>query len=140
MLTGYSKVQETKILNYPGNPAENFMPKLVKAGSEYRNVALMRAGRQSSAIDVDQAVQLVTDGLMANEADFRSAWKSASGKDEWIELDLGSECKIDKVVFHWLNAPVSGKLYSSMDCKNWIEVCSIKNGQWSMFNEQWSMF
>ncbi|MBQ9524457.1 MAG: hypothetical protein IJR69_04995 [Bacteroidaceae bacterium] len=87
MLAGYSKVPTGTIGNYPGNPAENFMPKLVKAGSEYRNLALMRAGRQSSSFDVNQAVQLVTDGLMASEADFRSTWKSASGKDEWIELD-----------------------------------------------------
>lgn len=39
--------------------------------------------RQSAAIDVNQAAQLVTDGLLADEADFRSSWKSASGKDEW---------------------------------------------------------
>ena len=127
MLAGYSKVPTSTIGNYPGNPAENFMPKLVKAGSEYRNLAFMRAGRQSSSIDVNQAVQLVTDGLMADEADFRSTWKSATGKDEWIELDLGAICKIDKVVFRWLKAPVSGKLCASQDGKNWKDITSIRN-------------
>lgn len=74
---------------YPGNPEENFAPSLVPAGREYRNLALNRAALQSSAIDLEQTAQLATDGLMLNEAPFRSAWKSESGRNEWIEVDLG---------------------------------------------------
>ncbi len=111
--------------NYPGNPEENFAPTLVPGGPEYRNIALGRAASQSSATDMDQAAQLVTDGLSANQAGFRSAWKSATGQDEWIEVDLGGTSTLDKVVFHWLHAPASGKLCISADGKDWKEICAI---------------
>ena len=104
---------------YPGNPEENFAPTLVPAGSEYRNLALSRAALQSSALDVDQAAQLATDGLMVDEASFRSAWKSASGSNEWIEVDLGGPAKLDRAVFHWINAPAAGQLLLSRDGKKW---------------------
>lgn len=107
VLAGCGKAATNTIGVYPGNPEENFAPTLVPAGEEYRNLALLRAAMQSSAIDVNQSAQLVTDGLMADEADFRSAWKSAGGKDEWIAVDLCANSSIEKLVFHWLNGPVS---------------------------------
>ena len=107
---------------YPGDPEENFAPTLVPAGNEYRNIALRRAAMQSSAFDLEQSAQLATDGLMADEADFRSAWKSAGGKDEWIAVNLGAIATIDKVVFHWLNGPVSGRLQLSEDGEKWKDA------------------
>ncbi|MBR4775735.1 MAG: discoidin domain-containing protein [Bacteroidales bacterium] len=113
---------ENTIGIYPGNPEENFAPTLVPGGETYRNLALERAALQSSAIDVNQAAQLVTDGLLADEADFRSAWKSASGKDEWIAVDLGGPARIERLVFHWINGPTSGKLLLSQDGKKWKDA------------------
>ena len=110
---------------YPGDPRENHAPVMVSGGQAYRNLAFRRAGRQSSAVDVNQAAQLATDGLRADEADFRSAWKSASGKEEWIAVDLGGVATIDKVIFHWLNGPVSGKLCVSDDGRKWKEIGSL---------------
>ena len=58
---------------YPGDPAENFSPSLQK-GDGYRNIALLRAARHSSAADYNQTAQLLTDGLYA---DSPAAWVEA---------------------------------------------------------------
>ena len=122
VLAGCGKEATNTIGVYPGDPEENFAPTLVPAGEEYRNLALLRAAMQSSAIDVNQSAQLVTDGLMVDEADFRSAWKSAGGKDEWIAVDLGAKSSIEKIVFHWLNGPASGRLQLSKDGEKWKDA------------------
>ena len=110
---------------YPGNPEENFAPAMVPGDLQYRNMALERAATQSSAFDLDQAAQLATDGIRGDEAGFRSAWKSAGSRDEWIAVDLGGKATVDKAVFHWLNAPVSGRLLISSDGAQWKEVAAI---------------
>ena len=115
---------------YPGNPAEYFGPQVVSGGTQYRNVALMRAASQSSAFDFNCTAQLVTDGLVATSSEeagkgFVSYWKSATDKDEWIAVDLGYVSKIDKVRFHWLNAPVAGTLQVSLDGKKWTDVTTL---------------
>lgn len=48
---------------YPGNADEFFGPQLV-AGGDYRNVALGRVARQSSAWDFNLTSQLLTDGVV----------------------------------------------------------------------------
>ena len=62
--------------------------------------------------------------LTANR-DFVSVWKSAGAADEWLQVDLGAVCQVDKAVFRWLNAPASGKLLSSKDGKAWKEVADL---------------
>ena len=125
VFAGCCKVAPNTIGIYPGDPEENFAPALVPAGDEYRNLALQRAAMQSSAFDLEQSAQLATDGLMADQADFRSAWKSAGGKDEWIAVDLGAVAAMDKVVFHWVNGPVSGKLQLSKDGEKWKDAAPL---------------
>ena len=94
--------------------------------SPYRNLARERMAFQSSACNLEQTAQLATDGLMAADApDLCSSWKSASGKNEWICVDLGATSTIDKVVFRWKNAPVSGKLCVSEDRSQWKEVAVL---------------
>ena len=56
---------------------------------------------------------------------FVSLWKSAGAADEWLQIDLGAPCKVDKAVFKWLNAPASGKLLASADGKSWKEVAAV---------------
>ena len=92
---------------------------------ESRNIAFQRAARHSSAFDVNQTAQLVTDGYMADEADFHSTWKSAGNTDEWIEVDLGETARLDKAVFHWINAPQSGTLMISKDGSKWRKAGSL---------------
>lgn len=62
--------------------------------------------------------------LTANR-DFQSVWKSAGSTDEWIEVDLGAPCRVDKAVFHWLNPPFSGSLLASRDGRSWKKLADI---------------
>lgn len=48
---------------YPGNPKEHFGPSLVTAGTNYRNLALLRPAYHSSSYDYNLTAQLVTDGI-----------------------------------------------------------------------------
>ena len=62
---------------------------------------------------------------LAPNREFVSVWKSAGAVDEWVEIDLGEPCTVKKAVFHWLNAPVSGKLLASTDGSSWEKVADI---------------
>ena len=62
---------------------------------------------------------------LAPNTQFVSLWKSAGAADEWLQIDLGEPCNVDKAVFKWLNAPVSGKLLASKDGKAWKAVADI---------------
>lgn len=53
---------------------------------------------------------------------FHSAWKSAGGRDEWVCIDLGAAADIDRIVFHWQNAPVSGTVQISDDGQSWRNI------------------
>ena len=115
---------------YPGNPAEYFGPEMVEGGSEYRNLALFRAPKHSSAVDCNYVAQLVTDGIIAERTDkggnkIITSWKSKSNKNEWISVDLGAVSKIEKVCFHWVNKPISGKVQLSNNGKEWHDVATI---------------
>jgi hypothetical protein len=112
---------------YPGNPAEYFGPKLVGGGSEYRNLALLRAVEHSSASDAYQVAQLVTDGIVSTSSseEFVSSWRSAGCKSEWICVDLGAVSTVSKVKFYWVNAPVKGLIQTSLDGKSWSEGLAI---------------
>lgn len=48
---------------YPGAPEQDFGPELASAGTEYRNLALLRPAYHSSAYDYNLTAQLVTDGI-----------------------------------------------------------------------------
>ena len=63
--------------------------------------------------------------LMTNRH-FVSLWKSAGPRDEWLSVDLGGPSTIDKVVFHWQNAPVSGTVQVSRDGNDWRDVAHIE--------------
>lgn len=46
-------------------------------------------------------MRLLTRFAMAGEGGFRSVWTSASGRDEWIEVDLGGPASLDNGVGIW---------------------------------------
>ncbi len=48
---------------YPGAAEENVSPTLIPAGSDYRNLALLRPAFHSSSYDYNLTAQLVTDGI-----------------------------------------------------------------------------
>ena len=49
---------------YPGNPAQDLAPVMVRDDTTYRNLALRRPAYQSSAYDYNLTAQLVTDGIV----------------------------------------------------------------------------
>lgn len=112
---------------YPGNPAEYFGPELAPGNPEYRNVALMRAVEHSSASDVKNVAQLITDGIISTPSDkeFVSSWRSGGYKSEWVCVDLGAVAKVDKVKLHWINAPVAGRIEMSLDGTKWDNIAPI---------------
>lgn len=44
---------------------------------------------------------------------FNSTWMSATDKEEWIYIDLGSVSTFDRIVLHWINKAVAGKIQVS---------------------------
>ena len=59
---------------------------------------------------------------------FNSAWMSATGGDEWLYVDLGSQAEFDKVVLHWLNKAVKGKIQISDDAREWKDIQALPGG------------
>lgn len=51
---------------YPGNPNEDFSPKMLQDNKEYRNIALNRMVYQSSSFDYNLTSQLLTDGIITD--------------------------------------------------------------------------
>ena len=58
-------------------------------------------------------------------AHFSSSWRSLGARDEWISVDLGHLSSFDRMLFHWLNAPQSGRIQVSRDGKKWKDIVKI---------------
>ena len=63
MFSCTSQGGESRIGRYPGNPDENFAPRM-EVDHTYRNIALHRAAYHSSCYDYNLTAQLVTDGIL----------------------------------------------------------------------------
>ncbi|MGA3170435.1 MAG: discoidin domain-containing protein [Chthoniobacteraceae bacterium] len=86
------------------------------------NIALNRAVYQSSAANYDDTGHLATDGSPD------TFWQSASGGQQWVYVDLGQACPVDRVQLLWgKQVPRSFKVQLSQDDKtpvNWTDVYS----------------
>lgn len=60
---------------------------------------------------------------------FHSAWMSAATGDEWLYVDLGSRSELDKVILHWINKAVKGKVQISDDAVQWTDVADLPGGE-----------
>lgn len=60
---------------------------------------------------------------------FTSAWMSATAGEEWVSVDLGSHSEFDKVVLHWVNKAVEGRIQTSDDAQTWADVASLPGGE-----------
>lgn len=60
---------------------------------------------------------------------FNSAWMSAAVGDEWLYVDLGSRSEFDKVILHWINKAVKGKVQISDDAVQWTDVADLPGGE-----------
>ncbi len=59
---------------------------------------------------------------------FNSAWMSATPGEEWLYVDLGSRSEFDKVILHWVNKAVKGKIQVSDDALQWTDVAELPGG------------
>lgn len=70
------------------------------------------------------------DGLVEMKPSqfFTSAWMSATTGEEWLYVDLGSRSEFDKVILHWINKAVKGKVQVSDDATQWTDVADLPGG------------
>lgn len=59
---------------------------------------------------------------------FTSVWMSATAGKEWVSVDLGVRSEFDKVILHWVNKAVQGKIQTSDDARTWHDVASLPGG------------
>lgn len=59
---------------------------------------------------------------------FNSAWMSATTREEWVYVDLGSQSEFDKVKLHWINKAIKGKIQVSDDAKQWVDIANLPGG------------
>lgn len=59
---------------------------------------------------------------------FNSSWMSATTGEEWLYVDLGSRSEMDKVILHWINKAVKGKVQISDDADQWTDVAELPGG------------
>ena len=61
--------------------------------------------------------------------DFTSAWMSAGSAEEWVSVDLGARCTIDRVALYWIARAAEGTVQISDDEVKWTEVHRLGGAQ-----------
>jgi hypothetical protein len=96
------------------------------AGAE-ENLARNRAAYQSSSIDDDRTAHLATDGST------ETAWESKPDGEQWISVDLGEVCPIDRIQLRWGQAYATAyRIQVSTDGLHpaaWKDVQSTTDGR-----------
>lgn len=59
---------------------------------------------------------------------FNSTWMSATAGQEWLCVDLGSRSAFDKIILHWLNKAIKGKIQTSDNAKDWHDLAELPGG------------
>jgi hypothetical protein len=132
---------------YPGNPKEDFSPKLVIDNNTYRNLARHRPAFHSSSYDYNLTAQLITDGIINHEMPYyislstnqgvvpknEREWLfdnnsltslSLTGKDIWIQLELNPGNVVPEIT----KINLSGSLeFSGKPANGWQFICSGSN-------------
>ncbi|MGA8939923.1 MAG: discoidin domain-containing protein, partial [Acidobacteriaceae bacterium] len=60
--------------------------------------------------------------------EFTSAWMSAGSGEEWVSVDLGARCAIDRVGLYWIARAAEGKVQVSDDEVRWTDVHRLGAG------------
>ncbi len=92
--------------------------------AEPKNLALEKTATASSVESDDYAASKAVDG----KADTR--WSSEFSDDQWLQIDLGTPQKIEKITIVWEPAYAAEyKLQASDDGKQWKDIVSVKDGK-----------
>jgi hypothetical protein len=57
--------------------------------------------------------------------EFSSAWKSAGAAAEWVYVDLGARCQIDRIKLNWMRGVKRGSVEVSSDGTQWSAVHAL---------------
>jgi len=60
--------------------------------------------------------------------EFTSAWMSAGSAEEWVSVDLGARCAVDRVGLYWIARAAEGAVQVSDDEVRWTEVHRLGAG------------
>ncbi len=55
-------------------------------------------------------------------SEFTSAWMSAGSGEEWVSVDLGAACSIDRIALYWIARAAEGKIQVSQDEHTWTDI------------------
>ena len=58
---------------------------------------------------------------------FRSIWVAGDAGPQWLAIDLGSDSRLSKSVFHWTERPSSGSILISTDGHKWRKAGELKD-------------
>lgn len=54
--------------------------------------------------------------------DFTSAWMSAGLGEEWVYVDLGARCTLDRIKLYWIARAADGAIQVSDDARHWVDL------------------
>jgi hypothetical protein len=69
------------------------------------------------------------DVKVAGPHHFTSAWMPEGKGDEWVYVDLGASCTIDRVTLYWIRKPAKGILQVSDDAVQWNDIRPLPMGR-----------
>ena len=113
----------------------------LRAAEPTRNLALNRAAYASSCGEYYKfnTTGFIDTGHMATDGHLETMWRSKGGGPQWIYVDLGAECMVQKVVLRWDRFHAKAyKLQVSTDAgpsartgfvENWTDVHQTDDGQ-----------
>lgn len=100
-----------------------------------KNLALNRAVYQSGSKNFDNTGHLVTDGIIYRDEDsgkvssFSSRWLSPAGGQQWVIIDLGTVCRVNRAKLFWNKDYASAYQLAVSDNKtDWQTVWSTGSG------------
>jgi len=132
---------------YPGNPTEDFSPKLIAENQSYRNLSKLRPAWHSSSYDYNLTAQLVTDGIITHDMPETVALSTnhgmlpknerewlldhnvgtkinVDGKDIWVQFESRHEADLPEVT----KININGRLtFSDKNASGWEFICSGSN-------------
>ncbi|HSY36167.1 MAG TPA: discoidin domain-containing protein [Acidobacteriaceae bacterium] len=129
---------ETAVENYPPDLTRGmklYYPWLTLSrvcASRFYRVTCERLGHEGQALTwmVGQ-VEFYRAGArveIGGPYEFTSAWMSAGSGEEWVSVDLGARCAIDRVSLYWIARAAEGSVQISDDEVKWTEVHRVGGG------------
>jgi hypothetical protein len=66
---------------------------------------------------------------VAGPKHFTSAWMPEGIGSEWVYVDLGSRCRFDRIMLHWIRRAAQGIIQVSDDAEEWTDILPLPAGE-----------